>query len=195
MISSRANTTTPGWSAVGGQTGCAYDGIAMNLESSLDGDSDTNVKKSQLDQPCGGSSSGSGVGVSAGFAPLSLGTQTGGSCIFPASKAGLYSLVPTIGQDGFVSAQGVFRISKSFDGIGGMALSPEDLANLIETILTPDARLKLPVDGYKSFMTGSWQGLKIGFIDLPWADTNMKKWGAADVVSLRAEVFYLNSIY
>lgn len=169
--------TTPGWSAVGGQTGCAFD-----REPPLDSHSHSVAQKEQMAQPCGGSSSGSGVGVSAGFTPLSLGTQTGGSCVYPASKAGLYSMVPTCGQDGYVSTEGVFRISKSYDGIGGMAFTAEDLAKIIPIILKPEARSKLPVDGYESFMTGSWERLRIGFIDLPWAGTNMEKWGAVDVV-------------
>lgn len=140
---------TPGWSAVGGQTGCAYDGMGNTEEVTIDA---TSNLRALLRQPCGGSSSGSGVGVSAGFSPLSLGTETGGSCVLPASRAGLYSIVPTRGQYGYVSTQGIFRISKSLDGIGGMARSPTDLARLIEVILTPEIRSKLPVDGYSGFM-------------------------------------------
>ena len=85
-------------------------------------------------KPCGGSSSRSAIGVSAGFAPLSLGTETRGSLVYPASKAGLYAMRPAHGS---VSAKGVFRISRSFDVIGLMARTPYDVNLLAESILTP----------------------------------------------------------
>jgi hypothetical protein len=47
----------------------------------------------------------------------------------------------------------------------GMARSAEDLALLTEIIMDPSARAKLPENGYRGFMTGSWQGLRIGFLD------------------------------
>jgi len=130
----------------------------------------------------GGSSSGSAVALSAGFAPLSLGTETGGSTVFPASKAGLYAIRPT---HGFVSTKGVFRISISYDGIGAMAKTPEDLAVLTEVILLPEFRAKLPKYGYKGSMLGKWEGLKVGVLDLGWSgpdEGHRKKWGSEAVV-------------
>ncbi len=85
-------------------------------------------------QPCGGSSSGSAVGVSAGFAPYSLGTETGGSLVYPARKAALYAMRPSLGT---VSTEGLYRISRSFDGVRAMAKTPYDLAFLVESILRP----------------------------------------------------------
>lgn len=44
-----------------------------------------------------GSSSGSAAGVAAGFAPMSLGTESDGSIVMPACRAGLYALKITRG--------------------------------------------------------------------------------------------------
>lgn len=130
-------------------------------------------------QPCGGSSAGSGVGVSAGFAPLSLGTETGGSLVYPAGKAGLYAIRPTLGT---VSANGVFRITRSFDGIGCMAKTPSDLAALTESILAPEARGNLQSGGFKSVMTGKWDVLRIGIAESEWGTGSTGKWNSPLVV-------------
>jgi amidase len=112
-------------------------------------------------KPCGGSSSRSAIGVSAGFAPLSLGTETGGSLAYPVSKAGLYAMRPAHGP---VSAKGVLRISRSFDAIGSMARTPYDLSLLTESILTPEARAKLAGGGYRNSFTESWEELRVGIL-------------------------------
>jgi amidase len=113
---------------------------------------------------------------------LLKGTETGGSLVYPASKAGVYGMKPTWGS---VSTAGAFRISRSFDGIGGMAKTPVDLASLIETILLPEAWAKVPADGYESFMTGSWEGLRIGVVESTWGGANAEKWGSGICVSLK----------
>lgn len=116
--------------------------------------------------------------------PFSIGTETGGSLVYPASKAGLYAMRPTLGS---VAAKGCFRISRSFDGIGAMAKTPEDLAPLIEAILTPEAKAKVPEGGFKSVMKQTWEGMRIGFVESTWgrADAAGKsKWGSDPIVSL-----------
>lgn len=69
-----------GWSSRGGQTQSAY-GLGA-----FPGDVCT-----------GGSSSGSAVGVSAGFAAGAIGTETDGSIKDSASRAGLYAIKTTVG--------------------------------------------------------------------------------------------------
>ncbi len=73
----------------------------------------------------GGSSSGSAAAVAANMAPLTLGTQTNGSVIRPASFCGVYGLKPT---HGLISRQGVLVQSPPLDTIGMFARSIEDLA-------------------------------------------------------------------
>lgn len=119
--------------------------------------------------------------MSAGFVPLSLGTETGGSTVFPASKAGLYAMKPSYGS---VAADGVFRISRSFDGVGAMAKTAVDLAVLVESILAEEARTRIPDGGYRSVMNGSWEGVKVGILGLGWGRKELGKWGSPDVVRL-----------
>ena len=75
----------------------------------------------------GGSSSGSGVAVSAGLAPWAVGTDTGGSVRLPASWCGITGLKTTIGR---VSTYGVLPLSPTLDTPGPMARSVEDAALL-----------------------------------------------------------------
>ena len=66
----------------------------------------------------GGSSSGSGTALAAGFLPLALGTDTGGSIRNPAGNCGVVGLKPTYG---LVSRRGVFPLAFTLDHIGPMA--------------------------------------------------------------------------
>jgi amidase len=116
----KATCMTAGWCGLNGQTQSAY------IEGGFRKD-DIFVGRSGP----GGSSTGSAVGVSAGFAPLSIGSETSGSICMPANRAGLYSMKAT---GGTVPMDGVFALSRDFDGLGGMANSPEDLALLMTAL-------------------------------------------------------------
>ena len=100
--------------------------------------------------------------MAAGFSLLSLGQETDGSLISPASRAALYALKPTIGS---VTLAGVISVTSTFDTLGTMARSVDDLAALTEIILDPSARAGIPKDGFKSRLSGSWAGLRVGFLD------------------------------
>jgi amidase len=101
----------------------------------------------------GGSSVGSAMGIAAGFAPLSIGTDTVGSIVTPSNRAGLYGLRPTLGS---VDMGGVFGLSPTFDIAGPMAKSVKDLISLTHILLeTP---------GDFNFREG-WSGLSIGSVE------------------------------
>jgi len=73
----------------------------------------------------GGSSSGSAAGVADFMMPIAYGTQTSGSVIRPASFCGVCGFKPSFGA---VSRQGVLTIVPSFDCVGYMARSFDDLS-------------------------------------------------------------------
>jgi Asp-tRNA(Asn)/Glu-tRNA(Gln) amidotransferase A subunit family amidase len=85
----------------------------------------------------GGSSSGSAAAVGAGMVPISLGSQTNGSTIRPASFCGVYGFKPT---HGLVPRSGMMRLSRALDHVGLFARSIEDIALLAEQISGFDGR-------------------------------------------------------
>ena len=101
--------------------------------------------------------------------------------VYPAGKAGIYAIRPTLGT---VSANGVFRITRSLDGIGGMAKTPSDLVVLTENILAPEARGYLQSGGVKGVMTGKWDGLRIGIAESAWGTGSTEKWNSPLVVCI-----------
>jgi amidase len=84
--------------------------------------------------PCG-SSSGSGVAVSANLCALAVGTETDGSIVCPSSVNGIVGVKPTVG---LVSRSGVVPVSHSQDTPGPMARTVEDAAALLSALAGVD---------------------------------------------------------
>lgn len=112
-------------------------------------------------QSPGGSSTGSAVAVAAGFSPLALGTETIGSIITPATRAGLYALKPTVGLQ---HTRGMYRMTEFFDCPGPMAKTPEDLAVLASVMLRQPS-LSSPTSAEESALRQPWEGLSVGYLD------------------------------
>ncbi len=83
----------------------------------------------------GGSSSGSAAVIAAQMAPLSVGSQTGGSIIRPASYCGIVGYKPSYG---LISRSGVLKTSEKLDTIGVFGKSVEDVALLARSIIKKD---------------------------------------------------------
>lgn len=124
-----------------------------------------------LEHFTGGSSSGSGAALAAGFVPASLGSDTGGSIRGPASFCGITGLMPTYG---LVSRAGVMPNSYSFDHCGPMARTVEDSALLLQAIAGFDAAdagsIRTDIPDYRKALTGDIRGLRIGVLRHYWEE-------------------------
>ena len=117
------------------------------------------------DHFCGGSSSGSGAGLAAGFFPAALGSDTGGSIRNPASMCGITGMKPTYGR---VSRRGVAPLAFSLDHIGPMTRTVRDNAVMLQVVAGYDPRdpgsADEPVSDYGAMLDQGIRGLRIGVI-------------------------------
>lgn len=109
----RSPHSTSGWSARGGLTRNPWD----------------------LQRSAGGSSSGSAAAVAAELARFSIGTETDGSIVCPASYCGVVGLKPTVG---LLPSDGIIPISHSQDTAGPMARTVADVALLLDVLVGSD---------------------------------------------------------
>jgi aspartyl-tRNA(Asn)/glutamyl-tRNA(Gln) amidotransferase subunit A len=116
-----------------------------------------------LTRMCGGSSSGSAAALAAGFVPLALGTDTGGSIRIPSSLCGTVGLKPTYG---LVSRRGVLPLAWSLDHVGPMARQVEDIALSLQVIAGHDPNdftsANRKEQDYTTQLEGDISGLVIG---------------------------------
>ena len=83
----------------------------------------------------GGSSSGSAAAVAAHMTPLSVGTQTKGSIIRPASYCGVVGYKPSFG---LISRNGILKQSSKLDHVGVFGKNVEDVALISKCLIKKD---------------------------------------------------------
>jgi aspartyl-tRNA(Asn)/glutamyl-tRNA(Gln) amidotransferase subunit A len=118
-----------------------------------------------LDRTPGGSSGGAAACVAARMAPLSVGSDTGGSIRQPAGLCGVTGLKPTYGR---VSRYGVVAFASSLDQIGPLAQTAEDTALLLEVIAGHDpldsTSVDLTVPRYTQSIREPLKNLRLGIV-------------------------------
>jgi aspartyl-tRNA(Asn)/glutamyl-tRNA(Gln) amidotransferase subunit A len=113
----------------------------------------------------GGSSGGSAAASAARLAPVSTGTDTGGSIRQPAALTGVTGVKPTYGR---VSRYGMIAFASSLDQAGVLARSAEDAAAVLAAMAGFDPKdstsVDTPVPDYPALLDEPLRGLKIGLL-------------------------------
>jgi aspartyl-tRNA(Asn)/glutamyl-tRNA(Gln) amidotransferase subunit A len=113
----------------------------------------------------GGSSGGSAAAVAADFAPISLGSDTGGSIRQPAAFCGVVGVKPTYG---LVSRYGLIAFASSLDQVGPFADTVSDAALLLEVIAGHDpadaTSIPQPAPSLVEHLDDGVAGLRVGLV-------------------------------
>jgi len=124
-----------------------------------------------LEHFTGGSSSGSGAAVAAGYAAAAMGSDTGGSIRGPATYCGVAGFMPTYG---LISRAGVIPNSFTFDHAGPLAWTVADCALMLDAAAGPDGADPAsahapPPDAFKK-LGQSVKGLRVGLLRHFWEE-------------------------
>ena len=117
------------------------------------------------DHFCGGSSSGSGAATAAGFLPMAIGSDTGGSIRNPATMCGVVGMKATYG---LVSRRGVVPLAFSLDHVGPLTRSVRDNVLALEAIAGHDpldpGSVKTGPLNLSEGLEGGLKGVRVGVL-------------------------------
>ena len=128
----------------------------------------------------GGSSSGSAVAVAADLCAASIGTETSGSLLYPASQNGVVTVKPTVG---LISRAGILPIAHSHDTAGPMTRTVRDAAMLLNVLAAKDPldpatqRQRRPADYTADLANDAMKGARIGVPSDPADPLNDRYYG------------------
>lgn len=95
---------------------------------------------------------------------MSIGTDTTGSLLMPATRGDVYAMKPTLG---LVDADGVVPVCRDMDCAGPIARCAADIAHLLDAMVVPGKSgvLSRGGGGYQSWLTGDLEGMCVGVLD------------------------------
>jgi amidase len=146
----------------------------------------------------GGSSAGSAAGVAANLTAASIGSETTGSLVYPASQNAIVTIKPTVG---LISRVGIIPITDAFDTAGPMTRSVRDAALLLNALVTPlaeaesgarAARALLGMD-FTAALRADWLvGLRVGLVqrakEVRTGDADLREQAAAHLAQAGAVI-------
>jgi Asp-tRNA(Asn)/Glu-tRNA(Gln) amidotransferase A subunit family amidase len=140
----------------------------------------------------GGSSGGAAASVAAGFGPLALGTDAGGSIRLPAAMCGVLGVLPSNGR---VPRHGSFGTTLFFSGVGPICRDTRDAAILLQLLAQPSVEDPLcrtdAAPDYLAQLDDGIAGLRLGW----WEDgTIASKVDAGVIEAIRTAAFGLASL-
>ena len=142
-----------------------------------------------MEQGSSGSSAGPGSATAAGLVGFSIGSETWGSIVSPATRNGVTGLRPTFGT---VSRSGAMALSWSMDKLGPMCRSVDDCALIYSVIKGTDGLDLSVVDvPFQVPMKKDLKSLRIGYIESAFNDTNTADNDRAVLTRLRELGFKL----
>ena len=180
--------------------------FANGSQSSLGGQSHNPHDLSRIPA---GSSGGTGVGIAGGYAPVGIGTDTGGSIRGPSFVNGIVGLKPT---HGLISRDGIIPLGLSLDTGGPMTRSVSDLAVALGVMTgvdpnddaTKKSQGKFETDYTKYLKADALRGARIGVLrdfkgddpDVDWifeASLKAMQKAGATLVDVRYPKWFLDS--